>query len=56
MRNAMLVVLGKLVMNLLTGDELDENKKNLREEFLDMVCEHIHDTNGFVRSKVSTGG
>jgi len=52
MRNAMLTVLGRLVMNLLTGDNLDENQKNLREEFLDTLCEHMHDINGFVRAKV----
>lgn len=52
MRNAMLTVLGKLVMNLLTGDNLDQNQKNMREEFIDTLCEHLHDCNGFVRAKV----
>ena len=53
MRNSMLTVLGKLVMNLLTGDNLDQNHKNMRGEFLDTLCEHLHDCNGFVRAKVS---
>ena len=53
MRNSMLTVLGKLVMNLLTGDNLDQNHKNMREEFLDTLCEHLHDCNGFVRAKVT---
>lgn len=53
MRNSMLSVLGVLVMNLLTAEKLDENQKNLRETFLATILEHLHDTNGFVRAKVS---
>ena len=52
MRSAMLTVIGKLVMNLLSGDNLDENKKNTRDELIDTLCEHMMDTNGYVRSKV----
>jgi len=52
LRNAMLSVLGKLITNVLTGDELNANQKKMREEFIDSLCEHVHDCHGFVRSKV----
>ncbi|XP_072280070.1 condensin complex subunit 1 isoform X2 [Pyxicephalus adspersus] len=52
MRNAVLTVMGEMVVRVLSGDHLDDTEKNTRDNFLDTLQEHIHDVNTFVRSCV----
>ncbi|CAH2322684.1 condensin complex subunit 1 [Pelobates cultripes] len=52
MRNAMLTVMGEMVIRVLSGDQLEEAEKNTRDHFLDTLQEHIHDVHTFVRSCV----
>uniref|UniRef100_A0A8C5N0N7 Condensin complex subunit 1 n=1 Tax=Leptobrachium leishanense TaxID=445787 RepID=A0A8C5N0N7_9ANUR len=52
MRNAMLTVMGEMVIRVLSGDQLDETERSTRDEFLDTLHEHLHDVNSFVRSCV----
>ncbi|KAM5142461.1 condensin complex subunit 1 [Mantella aurantiaca] len=52
MRNAVLTVMGEMVVRVLNGDRLDDAEKNARDNFLDTLQEHIHDINSFVRSCV----
>lgn len=52
MRMCVLEVLGEIVLTTLTKEDLDEELKKMRDEYLDCLEEHIHDMNAFVRSKV----
>lgn len=52
MRICVVGVLGEIVLNVLTKENLDENLKKMRDEYLDCLEEHIHDVNAFVRTKV----
>ncbi|XP_018408739.1 PREDICTED: condensin complex subunit 1 isoform X1 [Nanorana parkeri] len=52
MRNAVLTVIGEMVVRVLSGDHLDDTEKNTRDNFLDTLQEHIHDVHTFVRSCV----
>ncbi|KAE8589790.1 hypothetical protein XENTR_v10017743 [Xenopus tropicalis] len=49
MRNAVLTVMGEMVLRVLSGDQLEEAEKSTRDQFLDTLQEHIHDVNTYVR-------
>lgn len=53
MRNAILMIMGEIVVKVL--DQASTNgdlaKKQMRNELLDTLCEHIHDSNAITRSK-----
>ncbi|XP_043285102.1 condensin complex subunit 1 isoform X2 [Venturia canescens] len=51
MRNCVLGVLGAAVLGALTGDDLDDKKKEQRDDCLRNLEEHILDCNAYVRSK-----
>nr|AAD15962.1 pEg7 [Xenopus laevis] len=52
MRNAVLTVMGEMVVRVLSGDQLEEAEKSTRDQFLDTLQEHLHDVNTYVRSCV----
>nr|XP_045604996.1 condensin complex subunit 1-like [Procambarus clarkii] len=52
MRNCVLSILGSLVLKVLSGEDLDFKSKELRDQCLDHLEDHIHDVHAFVRSKV----
>lgn len=52
MRKCVLGVLGEIVIKVLTAEDLDENNKDLRENFLDVLEDHVHDVSSYVRSRV----
>ncbi|XP_068224486.1 condensin complex subunit 1 [Palaemon carinicauda] len=52
MRNCVLSILGSVVLKVLSGDDLEDKNKDLRDQCLDHLEEHIHDIHAFVRSKV----
>ncbi|XP_076383101.1 CAP-D2 condensin subunit isoform X2 [Megalopta genalis] len=51
MRNCTITVLGAVVQKALTGDDLTEEQKTLRNECLNNLQDHIQDCNAYVRSK-----
>ncbi|XP_064081670.1 condensin complex subunit 1-like [Macrobrachium nipponense] len=52
MRNCVLSILGAIVLKVLSGDDLEDKNKDLRDQCLDHLEDHIHDIHAFVRSKV----
>ncbi|KAG8435743.1 hypothetical protein GDO86_013621 [Hymenochirus boettgeri] len=52
MRNAVLTVMGEMVVRVLSGEQLEEAERGTRDQFLDTLQEHIHDVNTYVRSCV----
>nr|XP_014349218.1 PREDICTED: condensin complex subunit 1 [Latimeria chalumnae] len=52
MRNALLFVMGEMVVHVLSGEQLEDSARHARDQFLDTLQEHIHDVHSFVRSKV----
>ncbi|ROT63466.1 hypothetical protein C7M84_018678 [Penaeus vannamei] len=52
MRNCVLSILGSIVLKVLSGEELDPKSRDLRDQCLDHLEDHIHDIHAFVRSKV----
>ncbi|XP_077998535.1 condensin complex subunit 1-like [Glandiceps talaboti] len=52
MRNGVLGVIGEIVVKVLSKEVMDNKEKNDRDQFLDILEDHIHDVNAFVRSKV----
>ncbi|XP_063704070.1 condensin complex subunit 1 [Culicoides brevitarsis] len=52
LRNALLQIMGDIVATDLSSEGLAEELKETRDEFLDFLFDHIHDTNAHVRSKV----
>lgn len=53
LRNCMLSMMGSLVMRVLSREDLDEKSRDLRDNCLDCIEDHVMDVNAFVRSKVS---
>lgn len=53
MRNCVLSILASVVLKVLVGENLDNKSRDLRDQCLDHLEDHLHDTNAFVRSKVS---
>jgi len=52
MRKCVLGVLGEIVIKVLSSEDLDENNKDLRENFLDVLEDHMHDVSSYVRTRV----
>ena len=48
----MLGIMGEIVLRLLSLEDLDENSRDTRDQFLDHLEDHLHDVNAFVRVKV----
>lgn len=54
MRICVLSVLKELIIHVLNNDELDELQKKTRNNYINVLQDHLLDVNAFVRSKVST--
>uniref|UniRef100_A0A8B9RWE7 Condensin complex subunit 1 n=1 Tax=Accipiter nisus TaxID=211598 RepID=A0A8B9RWE7_9AVES len=52
MRNAVLVAMAEVLVQVLNGDQLEEAARGTRDQFLNMLQAHVCDINGFVRSRV----
>ncbi|XP_076315224.1 condensin complex subunit 1-like isoform X2 [Tachypleus tridentatus] len=52
MRNCVLNILGEIILKVLSRDDLESKSKDLRDQLLDKLEDHIYDVNAFVRSKV----
>ena len=53
MRKCVLTIFGELVHSVFVGgEELDEAAKETRDQLLDCLEDHIHDTNAIVRANV----
>lgn len=47
----MLSIFGEIIIKVLSNTDLENKTKDLRDQMLDKLEEHIHDVNAFVRSK-----
>ncbi|GAB1602175.1 hypothetical protein Ahia01_000496400 [Argonauta hians] len=52
MRNCVLCVIKETLISVLSGENMGNNLKKNRDNFLTILKDHIHDVNAFVRSKV----
>lgn len=52
LRISILNVITEIVLNVLTKHDLSEEQKESRDEFLEVIIEHILDTSAVVRAKV----
>ncbi|XP_030557471.1 condensin complex subunit 1 [Drosophila novamexicana] len=52
LRNCVLQIMGDAVVGELTSEELDDDMKEARNEFLDNLLSHVNDISAHVRSKV----
>ncbi|XP_010185996.1 PREDICTED: condensin complex subunit 1, partial [Mesitornis unicolor] len=52
MRNAVLVAMAEVLVQVLNGNQLEEAARGTRDQFLNILQAHICDVNGFVRSRV----
>ncbi|XP_065442007.1 condensin complex subunit 1 isoform X5 [Chrysemys picta bellii] len=52
MRNAILTAMAEMLLQVLSGDQLEEAARGTRDQFLDTLQAHLCDVNGFVRSRV----
>lgn len=51
LRICILQLMSEIVMSELTGEELSQDEKDTRDEYLDHIFAHIHDVNAHVRAK-----
>lgn len=51
LRICILQLMSEIVMSELTGEELTQDQKDTRDEYLEHIYDHIHDVNAHVRSK-----
>lgn len=51
MRNCVIGILGTVVQEVLTSEDLSADQKTKRDECLACLIDHILDTNAYVRSK-----
>ncbi|CAH8502557.1 unnamed protein product [Schistosoma margrebowiei] len=51
MRNCVLGVIGEIVPIFAKREQLDPNERVQRDRLMDLLQEHIHDVNGYVRAK-----
>lgn len=51
LRNCILQLMSEIVMSELTGEEMSQDEKDTRDEYLDHIYLHMHDVNAHVRSK-----
>lgn len=54
MRICVLSVLKELIIHVLNNDEMGELEKKTRDDYINIMLDHLSDVNAFVRSKVST--
>ncbi|KAJ4439539.1 hypothetical protein ANN_07663 [Periplaneta americana] len=52
MRMCVLGIMGEIVLRMLSVENLDEKSRDMRDQFLDNLEDHLHDVNAFVRVKV----
>ncbi|XP_050793006.1 condensin complex subunit 1 isoform X1 [Gopherus flavomarginatus] len=52
MRNAILTAMAEMLLQVLSGDQLEEAARGTRDQFLDTLQAHLCDVSGFVRSRV----
>ncbi|XP_021926834.1 condensin complex subunit 1 isoform X2 [Zootermopsis nevadensis] len=52
MRMCVLGIMGEIVLRMLSAEDLEESSRNMRDQFLDHLEDHLHDVNAFVRVKV----
>ncbi|CAH8500263.1 unnamed protein product [Schistosoma bovis] len=51
MRNCVLGIIGEIVPIFAKREQLDPNERVQRDRLMDLLQEHIHDVNGYVRAK-----
>ncbi|XP_057379225.1 condensin complex subunit 1-like [Daphnia carinata] len=51
LRNSVLSIFAEIVLQELSGENLDDRKRELRDQLLEPLLEHLHDVHSFVRSK-----
>lgn len=52
MRMCVLGIMGEIVLRMLSVEDLEESSRDMRDQFLDHIEDHLHDVNAFVRVKV----
>ena len=52
MRMCVLGIMGEIVLRMLSVENLEESPRDMRDQFLDHLEDHLHDVNAFVRVKV----
>lgn len=52
MRMCVLGIMGEIVLRMLSVENLEESSRDMRDQFLDHLEDHLHDVNAFVRVKV----
>lgn len=52
LRTSVLNVITEIILKVLTADNLNDEQKEFREEFFEILLEHLSDITGSVRSKV----
>ncbi|NXQ23847.1 CND1 protein, partial [Alaudala cheleensis] len=52
MRNAILAAMAEVLVQVLSGDQLEKAARATRDEFLEMLQAHVCDVHSFVRSRV----
>ncbi|CAH8841855.1 unnamed protein product [Trichobilharzia szidati] len=51
MRNCVLSIIGEILPMFAKREQLDQNERVQRDRLMDLLQEHIHDVNGYVRAK-----
>ncbi|XP_031627006.1 condensin complex subunit 1-like [Contarinia nasturtii] len=51
-RNSLFAIMNDIIVNHLSGEDLNNDQKTLREECLEDLWNHMNDTSSYVRSKV----
>jgi hypothetical protein len=54
MRNCTLTIVTELLINVYKREDLSDEAKEQRDEYLNVLLDHMHDVHTFVRTKVST--
>jgi condensin complex subunit 1 len=44
--------MGEIVLRMLSVENIEESSRDMRDQFLDHLEDHLHDVNAFVRVKV----
>lgn len=52
MRNGVLSVFGEIISRVYPGPDISQDSRTLRNSMFNKLCDHAHDVNAFVRSKV----
>lgn len=51
-RKCVLEIMGKIITRELASEDLNDEQKVARDEFLDNLLQHLNDVSGYVRSRV----